>query len=352
MISCYNRGCGQNFDPENNPDDACRHHPGMPFFHDAYKGWSCCNKKSVDFTEFLSIKGCQLSKHSNIKPIEPEKAAPKLIEDEPEPVKMPEPVKPSALERPSFDTELVTLTPIIAPALKKSIDDLVIGNTKKSTLNLSDEIAIGTACKNAGCGKTYESPSSDNTECVHHPGQAIFHEGLKYWSCCTKRTTDFAAFMEQKGCAYGKHKWTADQNEEVKCRYDWHQTASNIVIAIYAKMYHYDKSFIKVNPIRLNVCLVFPQQNDAEFKLDLELRGIISVPKATVQMFGTKVEITMPKAEPGHWITLDIPDKTKNANTIVNKSTEPVNTTKDNDDDSDLDLDDIQQVRGVRITEN
>lgn len=35
-------------------------------FHDAYKGWSCCNKKSVDFTEFLNIKGCTKSKHSNV----------------------------------------------------------------------------------------------------------------------------------------------------------------------------------------------------------------------------------------------------------------------------------------------
>lgn len=64
------------------------------------------------------------------------------------------------------------------------------------------------------------------------------------------------------------------EHEEAKCRYDWHQTASNVVIAIYAKMYHYEKSFIKINPVRLNVCLVFPQQNYAEFKLDLELRGV------------------------------------------------------------------------------
>lgn len=73
----------------------------------------------------------------------------------------------------------------------------------------------------------------------------------------------------------------ADEQEEVKCRYDWHQTASNVVIAIYAKMYHYEKSFIKINPVRLNVCLVFPQQNNAEFKLDLELRGVSMKQKKT-----------------------------------------------------------------------
>lgn len=69
------------------------------------------------------------------------------------------------------------------------------------------EIPIGTTCKNRGCNETYESPASSNTECVHHPGSPVFHEGLKFWSCCTKRTTDFAVFMSQKGCAYGQHKW-------------------------------------------------------------------------------------------------------------------------------------------------
>uniref|UniRef100_A0A182TBM4 CHORD domain-containing protein n=1 Tax=Anopheles maculatus TaxID=74869 RepID=A0A182TBM4_9DIPT len=72
MVVCYNRGCGQSFDPQNNNED-CVHHPGVPFFHDAYKGWSCCNKKSVDFTEFLNIKGCTRGLHSNEKPPEPEK---------------------------------------------------------------------------------------------------------------------------------------------------------------------------------------------------------------------------------------------------------------------------------------
>lgn len=72
------------------------------------------------------------------------------------------------------------------------------------------KILIGTTCKNSGCGQSYESAASDSYECVYHPGVAIFHEGLKYWSCCTKRTTDFDAFMNQKGCTYGKHKWRQD----------------------------------------------------------------------------------------------------------------------------------------------
>jgi len=33
--------------------DSCQHHPGVPVFHDALKGWSCCKKRTTDFTEFL-----------------------------------------------------------------------------------------------------------------------------------------------------------------------------------------------------------------------------------------------------------------------------------------------------------
>lgn len=68
--------------------------------------------------------------------MEPEKPAPKIIEEkEEEPVKMPEPVKPSALVRPPFDTDLITLKPTIATTLKQSIDNLVIYDTKKQTTN-------------------------------------------------------------------------------------------------------------------------------------------------------------------------------------------------------------------------
>ena len=35
--------------------ESCQHHPGVPVFHDALKGWSCCKKRTTDFTDFLKI---------------------------------------------------------------------------------------------------------------------------------------------------------------------------------------------------------------------------------------------------------------------------------------------------------
>lgn len=198
----------------------------MPFFHDAYKGWSCCNKKSVDFTEFLNIKGCQLTKHSNVKPSEPvkprlsphEEAAAAAAADAaavPVPVRKPiEPIKPSLLQRPDFEAPLQRIEPVVAPALRASIDAIVPIISRSSEADAAEQrqqkigaVLPGTICKNGGCGQAYETPASNQQPCVHHPGVPVFHEGLKYWSCCTKRTSDFAQFLAQKGCQTGVHRW-------------------------------------------------------------------------------------------------------------------------------------------------
>lgn len=94
----------------------------MPYFHDAYKGWSCCKKKSVDFTEFLNIKGCEVAKHSNIKPPEPEKPKEDVVVEEPPP--MPAPVKHSSVKRVDFNSPMTVIQPNVAPALKQTIDNI------------------------------------------------------------------------------------------------------------------------------------------------------------------------------------------------------------------------------------
>lgn len=223
----------------------------------------------------------------------------------------------------------------------------------------SNEIKIGTICKNGGCNNAYEGPISNTKDCLHHPGYPVFHEGLKYWSCCTKRTSDFTAFMNQVGCSTGRHKWIKedDRTTQLSCRYDWHQTAANVVVAIYAKLYHHEQSSVRVNPIRLKVKLVFPQEGNDSFNLDLELRGIIDVAKTTVNFLGTKVEIVMPKAEPGRWIKLNNARDNENSEELQKQIEEErakaEAAAKDNeDDDSDVDLDDIEAVtQGCTITE-
>ncbi|KAI8800736.1 chord-domain-containing protein [Cladochytrium replicatum] len=60
-------------------------------------------------------------------------------------------------------------------------------------------------CANKGCGKSFVESDNHETSCEHHPGAPVFHEGLKGWSCCSKRVTDFDDFLKIQGCSVGKH---------------------------------------------------------------------------------------------------------------------------------------------------
>lgn len=65
-------------------------------------------------------------------------------------------------------------------------------------------------------------------------------------------------------------------------------------------------------------------------------------------MFGTKVEITLAKAEPGNWVNLDFPRKS------IEQPKKDVNTVESNvlDNDSDVDLDEVEAVvSGCKLTE-
>lgn len=137
------------------------------------------------------------------------------------------------------------------------------------------QIEIGTSCKNGGCSVTYQGLDSVSSTCVYHPGVPIFHEGLKFWSCCQKRTSDFNAFLNQVGCERGSHVWKKETNNEaVQCRWDFHQTGSFVVVSIYAKQYCPEASVIKLSPIRMYANIVFPEQSNGAFNLDVELKGV------------------------------------------------------------------------------
>ena len=123
---CYNRGCGREFKVKDNHDEACTYHPGAPYFHDAYKGWTCCQNKSTDFTTFLNTPGCSIGRHSNIKPLEPEKITGNLDKDcggVDEVIEVRPPIQPP-MARPSVETERQRLTPTVAASLKQALQNL------------------------------------------------------------------------------------------------------------------------------------------------------------------------------------------------------------------------------------
>lgn len=213
---CYNRGCGKQYSPRDNPEGSCTYHPGAPFFHDAYKGWTCCDKKCTDFTEFLNITGCSKGQHSNVKPEEPESITGKI--GEANNIELPVQDSNAKIDRASLESiirlarpdfakaPLTRLKPSVAPALAQDAKSLETVKVQES----NTDIAVGESCKNGGCKATYQGESSKSNECLHHPGVPIFHEGMKFWSCCQRKTSDFQSFLNQTGCDYGLHKWKKD----------------------------------------------------------------------------------------------------------------------------------------------
>ncbi|KAF9104851.1 hypothetical protein BGX27_009923 [Mortierella sp. AM989] len=60
-------------------------------------------------------------------------------------------------------------------------------------------------CTHRGCEKSYDEATNSDTACTFHPQGPIFHEGLKGWSCCSKRVISFDQFLAIPGCSVGRH---------------------------------------------------------------------------------------------------------------------------------------------------
>jgi len=305
-VQCYNKGCLAKFDPENNEDGTCVHHPGAPVFHEGYKSWSCCGKKTTDFTEFLNMKGCTKGKHNPEKAPEPEKPPASSKNDNNDEVVVSlgarPPTSAARCEDPLTKLNVVT-TPSLKQALERAAKQQTTDGGEENSETNNGVIAIGTACFNNGCMKTYQGEASLVETCYYHAGQPIFHEGMKYWSCCERKTSDFDAFMQQAGCIKGKHVWTKEKPSgkvSTDCRYDFHQTGPDVYLTLYAKNAQPLDSYFEANSTNLNIHLEFNLGKNV-CDLNLSLWGAIDLSQSVVTMYGTKVELRMRKAEPFSW---------------------------------------------------
>lgn len=123
LQQCYNPSCGKRYKESENSENACVYHAGLPVFHDAYKSWSCCKKKTTDFTEFLEIKGCTVGRHSNVKPVEPEKPR-KIDQDLGVTTVCHKPVIPREnMKRPSEDVPMISLKENVSDSLRTQLEN-------------------------------------------------------------------------------------------------------------------------------------------------------------------------------------------------------------------------------------
>lgn len=314
LVQCYNKGCLKKFDPSKNAPDACIHHPGKPVFHDAYKSWSCCKAKTTDFTEFLNIKGCVKSYHQDQKPPESPKPERKVDAEAETQAELPKPEPPrqpiqAPMIRPDENDPLVRLKTSVGSSLTPLLSKLSLEKKASVTESEADTVVtVGTSCKNAGCRQSYQGDHSNLETCFYHPGFPIFHEGMKYWTCCQRKTSDFANFLEQQGCTSGTHLWIKKKTEEAQasCRYDWYQTGGSVVVSIFAKVPIPDRSYVEANPVKLHLHITFGEDH-AVYDQTMLLHGVIDVEKSSVQFLGTKVELNLKKRECVSWRMLTLP---------------------------------------------
>jgi hypothetical protein len=145
-----------------------------------------------------------LGKHSSEKRKEVVRIAP---QSEIRPEKVEEVIVWNGLNKPDDRSEhaqeFVSLVKEASLGLQEAVNKFLESDVSKCL----GELTIGTMCKNMGCKESYNGPESDNDVCTYHPGTQIFHEGMKYYSCCERKTSNFEAFLDQAGCKTGKHCW-------------------------------------------------------------------------------------------------------------------------------------------------
>jgi hypothetical protein len=313
---CVHKGCGKTF---TDADEACVYHPGPPEFHEGQKGWKCCKPRVLTFDEFLEIPPCTTGKHSTVddtpapekKPPPPADAPSKRDDPLPAPIAVPRlPIQQTtSSNRPS-----ATASP--APLQPESEDD-------DDTL----QVPNGKTCRRKGCGQSFDASKGrqDDEGCVHHPGFAVFHEGSKGWSCCKKRVLEFDEFLRLEGCERKKrHLFVGSgkkgkegvnggatgagaEAEEVlakgSVRTDFYQTPTTVIASLFLKKI--DKEGSRVEFTSASEVVFDLRTGDGKRYEDaMVLFGDIVPEKSSFKVMGTKLELTLAKADGMGWPVL------------------------------------------------
>lgn len=155
-------------------------------------GWKCCKPRVLTFDEFLTIPPCTTGKHSTVDDTPPEEA-PK-----------PDTSKIATLAE-NLDEKGPPPTQPIAPTVAVPPPSTPAPPPEPDSDDPSLAIPANATCRRKGCNATFDPDiSRDNETCTHHPGQPVFHEGSKGWSCCKRRVLEFDEFMKIAGCTEKK----------------------------------------------------------------------------------------------------------------------------------------------------
>ncbi|KZT68176.1 chord-domain-containing protein [Daedalea quercina L-15889] len=319
MPACTNRGCGQDFNPADNKADSCTYHPGAPVFHEGLKSWSCCsdvNKPVLDFDEFMKIPGCTNGPHSDAAPkSDTAKSSAGATSN----------LKMTETQAGGKETYSTTLAPQqiasaapapVAPEPEQEEED-----------DLDAPVSPGTKCKHNGCKTVFESEEVNRrgdgpgATCTYHPKAPIFHEGSKGYLCCKRRVLEFDEFLKIEGCKTGRHLFVPKNKDTTvrlangpiqaeqftECRIDHYQTPADVHVSVFAKQADKERSVVEIEENAIHLDLHLPASK--RFKKSIELFGPVDPSASSFKYYGTKVELSLRKADARSWPALEKPTR-------------------------------------------
>ncbi|KAI0521422.1 Pyruvate/Phosphoenolpyruvate kinase-like domain-containing protein [Xylaria bambusicola] len=315
-LKCVHQGCGKEY---SDSDEVCRYHPGPPVFHEGQKGWKCCKPRFLTFDEFLQIPPCTEGKHSTTD--HPPKIEKKeLVAD----------VAPTAQSLSDKLAEAVSSTPSRAPLAPQPAATAPPPPAESEDDEPNLEIPDAKPCRRKGCNATYKKGQqrSDDESCVHHPGAPIFHEGSKGYSCCKRRVLEFDQFMKIEGCKTSpRHLFIGSGQDNSKkksqgtsigshgeelletVRHDFYQTPTTVIASFFLKKIDSARATVEFNPNSLDLDLPTDEPAPKRYKASVPLFGEIDVQKSTFKILGTKLEVSLYKADGASWPVLRSDDQ-------------------------------------------
>ncbi|KAM3145842.1 hypothetical protein pb186bvf_002137 [Paramecium bursaria] len=189
QVKCVRNGCKKPYAQEENNDQACKYHPGKPIFHDLKKGWTCCNVIVYDWDEFQKLPTCAVGQHTS------------QAEEQQQGFFQSSTVQNAQNGLQKFAEQ---------PQQVKNINDYnKEQEAKQKEQQPTEKKPFLTPngkykCANKGCLKEYDQNIPDQV-CNHHPGEPIFHDLKKYWTCCKVEKYDWDEFMKLPTCKQGQH---------------------------------------------------------------------------------------------------------------------------------------------------
>ena len=163
--------------------------------------------------------------------------------------------------------------------------------------------------------------SEDDEKCEYHPGQALFHEGSKGWTCCKKRVLEFDEFMKIPGCKtrsrhcyVGKaQKNTGDARKHVKelstVRSDFYQTSTVVNASFYLKKIDKTVSVVEFPESGLEINLDLRTTDSKRYAATVPLFAKVDPAQCTFKILGTKLELCLAKTDGAGWPVLRSDEK-------------------------------------------